>query len=308
VLDPRSPPGFIGSSVILFLFSILEPFLSLFLSLTVSTFTFAFASPFHCNFLIPGSNKYFGPAFPELSTRILRPGAMSSPVEDRKTFLQDPKNKQKDSDISPTSDDGTYVTEPDTEREIGRDIGRDGGLKVDTSYLPEDDEYAPMRTPSARREQATRLEDDLMLLQAERMTSRSTHEADDEHDRNSINRARSRRSEQVDEFDEATNPLHEKAAIYKPPEKPNTQIAVFVKKLHQSSFLVRYVTYISPLVILLLIPLLVGALVFPNASVGGVQLMWFSIWLEIVWLTLWAGRVSSRNQSGSRLLLICLFD
>ncbi|KAJ5363393.1 Mechanosensitive ion channel MscS [Penicillium brevicompactum] len=209
---------------------------------------------------------------------------MSSPVEERKTFME--KDKRKDSDVSPTSDDGTCVTEP-----IDRDE-RLGGLRVDTSHAPDDDE--PPRTPSARREQATRLEDDLMCLQAERMTTRSTHEPEDEHDRNSINRARSRRSEQVDEFDEATNPLHEKAAIYKPPEKPNTQIAVFVKKLHQSSWLVRYVTYISPVVILLLIPLLIGALEFPNASVGGVQLMWFSIWLEIVWLTLWAGRLVSK--------------
>ncbi|CAI7600387.1 unnamed protein product [Penicillium bialowiezense] len=209
---------------------------------------------------------------------------MSSPVEERKTFIE--KDKRKDSDVSPTSDDGTCVTEQ-TDRDE-----RLGGLRVDTSHAPDDDE--PPRTPSARREQATRLEDDLMCLQAERMTTRSTHEPDDEHERNSINRARSRRSEQVDEFDEATNPLHEKAAIYKPPEKPNTQIAVFVKKLHQSSWLVRYVTYISPVVIILLIPLLIGALEFPNASVGGVQLMWFSIWLEIVWLTLWAGRLVSK--------------
>jgi hypothetical protein len=187
------------------------------------------------------------------------------------------------------------VTEP---------IEREGqqGLKVDTTYTLEDD--APPPTPSARREQATRLEDDLLLLQAERMTTRSTHGPEDEHDRNSINRARSRRSEQVDEFDEATNPLHEKAAIYKPPEKPNTQIAVFIKKLHQSSFLVRYITYISPVVLLLLIPLLVGALEFPNASVGGVQLMWFSIWLEIVWLTLWAGRVSWTPKKSNESILL----
>ncbi|CAG7942461.1 unnamed protein product [Penicillium salamii] len=209
---------------------------------------------------------------------------MSSPVEERKTFIS--QDKQKGADVSPTSDDGTYVTEPDRDQ-------RGGGLRVDTSHAPGEDEPS-MRTPSARREQATRLEDDLLLLQAERMTTRSTHEPEDEHDRNSINRARSRRSEQVDEFDEATNPLHEKAAIYKPPEKPNTQIAVFVKKLHQSSFLVRYITYISPVVLLLLIPLLVGALEYPNASVGGVKLMWFSIWLEIVWLTLWAGRLVSK--------------
>lgn len=212
---------------------------------------------------------------------------MSSPVEERKTYTE-PKDKRKESDFSPTSDDGTYVTEPDTDRDAGR-------LKVDTTrYDHDDDEHPPLRTPSARREEATRLEDDLMLLQAERLTSQSTGAPDDEHDHNSIKRSRSRRSEAVDEFDEATNPLHEKTAIYKLPEKPNTQVAVFVKKLHQSSFLVRYLSYISPVVLLLLIPLLVGALRYPNASVGGVELMWFSIWLEIVWLTLWAGRLVSK--------------
>lgn len=226
---------------------------------------------------------------------------MSSPVEERKTYTE-PKDKRKESDTSPTSEDGTYVTEPDTDRDAGR-------LKVDTTrYDHDDDEHPPMRTPSARREQATRLEDDLLLLQAERMTSHSTGAPDDEHDRNSIKRSRSRRSEAVDEFDEATNPLHEKTAIYKPPEKPNTQIAVFVKKLHQSSFLVRYLTYISPVVLLLLIPLLVGALRYPNASVGGVELMWFSIWLEIVWLTLWAGRVSSSESLFPRQEAVLIFS
>lgn len=206
---------------------------------------------------------------------------------ERQTFLA--KDNRRSSDVSPTSDDRTYVTEPTDRNDLA------GDLKVDTGIAQERGNDLP-RTPSARREEATRLEDDLVFLQAERMTSRSTHAPDDEHERNSLSRTRSRRSEPVDEFDEATNPLHEKAAIYKPPEKPNTQIAVFVKKLHQSSFLVRYITYISPVVLLLLIPLLVGALEFPNASVGGVQLMWFSIWLEIVWLTLWAGRVSFRKS------------
>lgn len=149
-----------------------------------------------------------------------------------------------------------------------------------------------MSTPSARREQYTRLEDDLMLLQAERVASRSTQGEHGEGERNSMSRSRSRRSEAVDEFDEATNPLHEKAAVYKPPESPNTKLSALVKKIHQSSFIVRYLTYILPVVLILLVPLLVGALKFTDASVGGVELMWFAIWLEIVWLTLWAGRVS----------------
>ncbi|CEJ57825.1 Putative Mechanosensitive ion channel family [Penicillium brasilianum] len=210
---------------------------------------------------------------------------MSSPADEHKTFpLQDMQNGKRlnSNEVTPTSDDDTYVHDSQTE-------DRGNRLRVDTSYA--DDITPHMSTPSARREQSTRLEDDLMLLQAERVASRSTQGEHGEGERTSISRSRSRRSEAVDEFDEATNPLHEKAAVYKPPESPNTRLSAFVKKIHQSSFIIRYLTYILPVVLLLLIPLLVGALAFPNASVGGVKLMWFSIWLEIVWLTLWAGRI-----------------
>lgn len=31
---------------------------------------------------------------------------------------------------------------------------------------------------------------------------------------------------------------------------------------------------------------------FREATVGDVFLMWFMVWLEVVWLSLWAGRVS----------------
>ncbi|OKO90616.1 hypothetical protein PENSUB_13333 [Penicillium subrubescens] len=210
---------------------------------------------------------------------------MSSPSDERKTFhLQEKRDgKRSDSDeVTPTSDDGTFVHDSNAEDRRDR-------LKVDTTY---NEDHPPlMSTPSARREQSTRLEDDLMLLQAERVASRSTQGEHAEGDRNSMSRSRSRRSEAVDEFDEATNPLHEKAAVYKPPESPNTKLSAFVKKVHQSSFIIRYLTYILPVVLLLLIPLLVGALKFTETSVGGVELMWFSIWLEIVWLTLWAGRI-----------------
>ena len=213
---------------------------------------------------------------------------MSSPVEERKNPMQEKKKDEHDekhdekNEITPTSDDGTYVTDPNEPS---------SRLRVDTA-IDDDDVPPPMSTPSARREQATRLEDDLLLLQAERVVSRSTQN-DTEGDRHLVNQTRSRRSEAVDEFDEATNPLHEKAAVYTPPESPNTKLSAFVKKLHQSSFIVRYLTYILPLVLLLLIPLLVGALKFTDTSVGGVELMWFAIWLEIVWLTLWAARVSA---------------
>ncbi|OJJ07911.1 hypothetical protein ASPVEDRAFT_47099 [Aspergillus versicolor CBS 583.65] len=178
-----------------------------------------------------------------------------------------------------SSSDGTYVGEPT--------VSPSGHLKVDTNL--HDVEPGPMSTASSRREQATRFDDDLQLMQAERVASQST-QAQSQHGRTSMSRTRSHRSH-IDEFDEATNPLHEKSAVYTPPESPATKLSAFVKKVHESSFIVRYLTYIVPVVLLLLIPLLVGALEYTEASVGGVELMWFAIWLEIVWLTLWAARV-----------------
>ncbi|KAI9926463.1 hypothetical protein ASPWEDRAFT_119705 [Aspergillus wentii DTO 134E9] len=214
---------------------------------------------------------------------------MSTPVDETKAphYPEEKKKEKEGNDVSPTSDDGTYV------HEGSRDNLTDH-LKVDTSYA--DDDIGGLRSPSAAREQAMRLEDDLALLEAERVASKSTHDDRETQgeESHSISRTRSHRSQPVDEFDEATNPLHEKAAVYNPPENPNTKLAKFIKKLHNSSFIVRYATYIIPVVILLLIPLLVGALAFPDASVGGVKLLWFSVWLEIVWLTLWAGRIVSK--------------
>jgi hypothetical protein len=162
-------------------------------------------------------------------------------------------------------------------------------LTVDTQY---DHPNFQMQSPSQTREQASRLDDDLALLQIERdILDQEALQRGHSMNR-SMQRVRSRRDEPIDDFDAATNPLHEQAARYNPPENPTTKFSQFFKKVHNSSWVVRYFTYITPLALLILIPILVGALAFPNANVGGVTLLWFSIWLMIVWLTLWASRVS----------------
>ena len=183
------------------------------------------------------------------------------------------------------SDEGTFADE---------DRGRtaNGGLTVDTST---NRSLKAEPSPSAIREHSLRLDDELAVLEAERVVSNNTHREDAKSEKSSLHRSRSsRRSEPVDEFDAATNPLHEKAAVYNPPDNPTTSLARALKKIHSSSFLVRYIIYIIPVVGLILIPLLLGSLVFPNATVGDVKLMWFSIWLEIFWLTLWAGRLVAK--------------
>jgi small-conductance mechanosensitive channel len=165
-------------------------------------------------------------------------------------------------------------------------------LAVETSYDSSNRDFG-RPSPSKTREEAHRFDDDLAMLQAEQVATNS----DQGGVKRSAEMHRSRsRAEPVDTFDASTNPIHEKAALYRPPERPSTKVATFFKYIHTSSWLVRYVTYISPIVIILLIPLLVGALVprAKGACVGGVQLLWFSIWLEIVWLTLWAGRLAAK--------------
>lgn len=199
--------------------------------------------------------------------------------------------------ISPLESDYRAPSFNDQDSRQGHALGNENQrLKVNTDLDQDTRDMMAMRSPSAAREQSLRLEDDLALLEAERVASASTRDegGTDEGNKSTLSRTRSRRSENVDEFDEATNPLHEKAAVYNPPEDPNTKLSVFIKRLHDSSFIVRYFTYIVPVVLLLLVPLLVGALAFPNANVGGVELLWFSVWLEIVWLTLWAGRIVSK--------------
>ncbi|KAF2705107.1 hypothetical protein K504DRAFT_506577 [Pleomassaria siparia CBS 279.74] len=151
-----------------------------------------------------------------------------------------------------------------------------------------------MKSPSQTREQASRLDDDLAMLQVERQISNQDSLDRAQSQNRSLRKQRTRHEDPIDEFDAATNPLHEKTALYKPPEKPSTSLSKFFKKVHGSSFLVRYFVYITPLVLVILIPLLLGALLFKHASVAGVEMVWFCIWLEIVWLTLWAGRILAK--------------
>ncbi|EEH39183.1 mechanosensitive ion channel family [Paracoccidioides lutzii Pb01] len=211
---------------------------------------------------------------------------MSAPVDD--SSEPKPLNEKTDRYNSSSSEDGTVVND-------GSYPPKQTNAAVNVAM--EEEPHSPCRSPSQHREIASRLDDELAMMEAERVVSSldrklSTHEKIGRS--MSLPRSRSRRSEPVDEFEAATNPLHEQAAIFNPPENPTTSLAKCFKKIHESSFLVRYFTYITPLVLILLIPLLAGLFAFPNANVGGVQLLWFSVWLEIVWLTLWAGRIVAK--------------
>ena len=182
-------------------------------------------------------------------------------------------------------------------------------LHLHTSNDTAQDDSIHRPSPSQTRAQEYQLDDEMALLHAERVVSRAREQeaAANLNPMTTASRSKSRRTNDPDEFDINTNPIHEKNALYRPPEHPTTKIAAVFKRIHESSFLVRYFTYITPVVVILLIPLLLGALLFNSATVGGVYLMWFSVWLETVWLTLWLGRIVAKMIPGPLGVISSLF-
>jgi small-conductance mechanosensitive channel len=152
-----------------------------------------------------------------------------------------------------------------------------------------------MASRSQTREEVSRLDDDLQILKIDRQVSRIEEE--------DLTRIKSRgeetpqsrrRFDPVDEFDITTQPVHERPKPYKSVENPSTGFARFCKRVNQSHYSVRWAMYIAPVSLILMIPLLIGRFLFRNLVVGGVYMWWFVIWLEIVWLTLWAGRLLAK--------------
>ncbi|KAM0256867.1 hypothetical protein ACHAQJ_004687 [Trichoderma viride] len=154
-----------------------------------------------------------------------------------------------------------------------------------TLYPTHDD--AGGATPISQRAEANRLNDDLELLRAERMVSNQ------EHDRASSSKAKNRHHspEPEDAFNQTAQELV-------PEKKKNTDAALYKLWLFISKFprFFRYIIYLVPGAALLLAPVLLGHFRFngPNDGIGGtggVQCMWFGIWLEIVWCSLWVTRM-----------------
>lgn len=168
--------------------------------------------------------------------------------------------------------------------EATRNLGADLNQRFDSNT----------NRPSASqvREASSRVDDELALEKAENVVSAQMNAEDDTN----LHRSRSRKPEPVDDFDAATNPIHERTQVYKPPENPENSFAKFFIYVHGSWWVVRYFVYIIPVFLLLLIPVLMGALLPAGkaAAVGGVELLWFGVWLEIIWLTLWAGRLLAK--------------
>jgi small-conductance mechanosensitive channel len=84
-----------------------------------------------------------------------------------------------------------------------------------------------------------------------------------------------------------------KVVKHKDEDAPMYKLWLFLKKFPR---FIRYFVYLLPGAALLLIPILLGVLAIdqdanPVGGYGGTPLMWFGIWLEIVWGSLWVARM-----------------
>ncbi|KAF7555535.1 hypothetical protein G7046_g6526 [Stylonectria norvegica] len=144
-----------------------------------------------------------------------------------------------------------------------------------------------LNSPSGQRANANRLNDDLELLRVEREISNQ------EHDAASNVKSRNHNAEPEDAFNQ---PMPAETLRHEKKKAPDTAVLKFWIFLKKFPRFVRYTVYLFPGAAILLIPVLLGALAFNTADravggYGGVYLMWFGIWLEIVWAALWVSRM-----------------
>ncbi|KAL6879045.1 Mechanosensitive ion channel domain-containing protein [Trichoderma novae-zelandiae] len=185
------------------------------------------------------------------------------------------------------TDDGRFDEQYDEKYEAPALDTFDTLNTIHTLAPTHDDSHGGV-SPSNQRAEANRLNDDLELLRAERLVSNQ------EHDQASKARTRNRHHnpEPEDAFNQHNvDPMLEK-------KKKNTDAALYKLWLFISKFprFFRYIIYLVPGAALLLAPVLLGTFRFNGTEhavggTGGVYVMWFGIWLEIVWCSLWVTRM-----------------
>lgn len=79
-----------------------------------------------------------------------------------------------------------------------------------------------------------------------------------------------------------------------PPPSNAFSRAVFA--VYDSSFIVRWIIYIIPLMALLWIPGIIGLTWKPQATVWTVPLVWWSGWLSVVWGGWWGAALSESRS------------
>lgn len=71
------------------------------------------------------------------------------------------------------------------------------------------------------------------------------------------------------------------------------QMGRLYDKILNFSVVTRYFVYVLPLALLIAVPIVVGATGAKKARIGGVRIVWFFTWIEIVWLSIWVSKLAT---------------
>ena len=71
-----------------------------------------------------------------------------------------------------------------------------------------------------------------------------------------------------------------------------SQFVKFYNYLLNVSIITRWTLYIIPFLAMLWIPGILSFTAYPHATIWGVRLLWWSIWLSVVWVGWWAARAA----------------
>ena len=74
-----------------------------------------------------------------------------------------------------------------------------------------------------------------------------------------------------------------------------TQMGKIYDRILNFSIVTRYFLYVLPLALIIAVPIVIGATARPKAALGGVRLVWFFSWLEIIWLSLWVSKLFAKT-------------
>ena len=62
-------------------------------------------------------------------------------------------------------------------------------------------------------------------------------------------------------------------------------------KIFHFSIYTRYFVFVAPLALCIAVPIIIGATTARNATIGGVRIVWFFSWVEVVWCSLWVSKL-----------------
>jgi hypothetical protein len=77
-----------------------------------------------------------------------------------------------------------------------------------------------------------------------------------------------------------------------------TGMGKIYSKIVNFSVVTRYFVYVFPIGALLAVPIAIGATVAHDTQVAGVRLFFLSLWLEIVWLSIWVSKLVAKAIPG----------